>query len=259
MKKIKKYTKHYLIFFLIVLCFLTFFVFSSGSEKKLLMNDLEYIVKLNDDGSATITENWDIYIGHINTLFRNFENGRGYDEITDVSVKDVESGKVFTKIYQEMYHVTTNCFYALPIDRGLFEIAWGTGMENSTKNKKYQIKYTVENVVTKYEDVEEFYWKLLSPNNDIPVKNVKGTIYLPSSVKNLENLKVWGHGPLDGQIHKVDTNKVEFHIKDLEPKTMLEVRVATAEKMFNNSSKIRNYRYLNTMISEETAWANKSN
>ena len=36
--------------------------------KKQIMNELDYNITLNEDGSVTIVETWDIYISHTNTL-----------------------------------------------------------------------------------------------------------------------------------------------------------------------------------------------
>lgn len=40
---------------------------------------------------------------------------------------------------------------------------------------------------------------------------------------------------------------------------MLELRVATSEKIFKNLKKVNDYNYLNTIIDKETEWADESN
>lgn len=44
--------------------------------------------------------------------------------------------KKFSKIYQEMYHVTQDCYYGLKNSDGQFEIAWGVGLDNGYGNKR---------------------------------------------------------------------------------------------------------------------------
>lgn len=243
---------------LFIKAFLAFILFCEQSQK---MNNLNYEVTLNDDGSMKVVETWDIFISHTNTLFKNFNKSSNFGEITDVSVKDLKTGEELKQIYEEMYHVTTGCFYALNIPGDMFEIAWGTGMENGMGKKKYQITYTVTNVATEYKDCQELYWMFLSNTNEIPVNRATGTITLPRSVENIENLKVWGHGPLNGNIERKAENNVAFSIYNLSSGSMLEVRVITKNKIMKSidASKIKDYNYLSNILSEETGWANEAN
>lgn len=78
-----------------------------------------------------------------------------------------------------MYHVTNGCYYGLKTNSSTFEIAWGVGMDNSTGNRKFQISYTVTDVVTDYNDVQEIYWQFLAEGqNAVPAKKVTGTVVL---------------------------------------------------------------------------------
>lgn len=243
-----------LIFILLSMFFIYF------ANKMQVMNKLDYNITLNDDGSMDIVETWDIHIGHTNTLFRTFEKNNKFGNIENVQIKDLKTGKDLKQIYKEMYHVTTDCYYALDINSHQFEVAWGTGMENKVGKKKYQFSYTITDVITDYNDCQELYWKLLDESNGIPVKKVTGTINLPSNVKNIDNLKVWGHGPLNGKIEIESNNTVKFSINGLNRGRMLEIRTVTLDKMFNvNTTKIRKYNYLEQIRKEEAKWSNETN
>lgn len=261
-KKLKKVLKRIFTRWSIMTIIILLIVLFSGQlfSKKQIMNELDYEIILNQDGSATIVETWDIYISHTNTLFRTFEKSSKFGDIINVNVKDLDTGEELTQIFTEMYHVTTDCFYALDINQREFEVAWGTGMENKMGTKRYEFSYTITDVVTDYKDCQEFYWKLLDESNQIPVNKVTGTIKMPSNVKNIENLKAWGHGPLNGNIEINSKNRVEFIVNQLNINKMLEVRVVTTEEQFEVSSyKERNYRYLESIIDEETDWSEESN
>ena len=151
-----------------------------------------------------------------------------------------------------MYHVTKGCFYALDINFKQFEVAWGTGMENKMGTKRYQFSYTITDAVNDYKDCQEFYWTLLADNNQIPVNKVTGTIKMPSKVNDIDNLKAWGHGPLNGNIEIDSKNEVKFSVDRLNKNKMLEVRIVTTEEQFKVSpEKEKNYRYLQSIIEEE--------
>ena len=252
-KKVKSFL--FKIIIMIIISFVFLFSISSLSEKFQYMDSLDYQVKVIKNGSIEVVETWNINVKNTNTLFKNFNLSKSkYGNITDVKVIDLNTGEEFKQIDEEFYHVPKGCYYALKTQNNKFEIAWGIGMDNKKGNKKYQVSYVVNDVVTDYKDVQEIYWQFLAKNqNIVPVKKVTGTIILPEDVSNIENLRVWGHGQLNGEIQKLDKNKIKFELNNLNPKSMLEIRIVTEEKMFEvNESKIRDYNYLNTIINEET-------
>ena len=69
------------------------FVFQSTSfagTQKLL--DVNYDVQLNADGTAEVTEDWNVKISDTNTLFKTFElDSSKYGEIIDVSVAEISN------------------------------------------------------------------------------------------------------------------------------------------------------------------------
>lgn len=262
----KKFLKKILIMVIISAVVSIFFVMAiageSSNEKVQYLNHLDYNVSLNQDGSINVVETWDVYVENTGTLFKNFSlSNYLYGNITDVKVKDLENNLELTEIYQEVYHVGNNLFYALDIGENVFEIAWGTGMSNLSGNRKYQVSYKIEDVITSYYDCQEFYWKFIEEGvNAIPVKSLTGKITLPQGVQNIENLKVWGHGQVNGNIERTSNDTVEFEINNLRPGAMLEVRVVTTEDIFNVSeNKERRYHNIDRIIEEETEWSNETN
>ena len=155
-REIKSKVKKRIITWIVMAVIAIGIVVISGNigSKSQIMDNLDYNITLNEDGSAVIVETWDIYISHTNTIFKTFNLSNKFGEITNVKVKDLDSGKDLKQIYEEMYHVTTDCYYGLITKPGTFEIAWGTGMENKMGKKKYQITYTVTNAVTSYKDCQ---------------------------------------------------------------------------------------------------------
>ena len=257
--KIKSKCKKYII--MAIIFFILLILFGNAFEKSQYLKQLDYNVTINEDGSIRIVETWDVFISYTNTLFRNFRQSTQYGDIVDVSVVDLKANKNLTNTYEEQYHVPTDCFYALEIAGNKFEIAWGTGMENWIGNKKYQISYTITDVINDYNDCQELYWKLLSEDNTIPAKLVTGTITLPKKLSSIENLKVWGHGPLNGEIARVSEDTVKFKLKDLNLSNMLEVRLLTTERVANvkNEDRIHNYNYIDTIMMREDQWAIEAN
>lgn len=267
-EKIKKVLKKILVMSIISLIF--YFIFwldlldEDYAHKAQYLDNINYEVTINEDGSMKVVETWDIVVKNTNTLFKTFDlDTSKYSAITDVTVKEITNGtnKEFSQMNKYMYYVTKDYYYALNTSKSQFEIAWGIGLDNATAERKYQISYIVKDVVNDYNDCQEIYWKFLEKEvNEIPAKKVTGTVTLPQNVSDINNLKVWGHGQLNGEINKISENKIEFNLKNLRTGSMLEIRVITKDKMFNvTNEKIKNYNYLSTAINEETQWAEESN
>ncbi len=247
-------------FLWIIFLFGVFWLFETVSYAgELDLKSLRYDVKLREDGSAEVVETWDIYVSETNTLFKTFDlDSSKYSGIRDVKVRDLGTGLEFSKIDRIMNHVTKNCFYGLQISGTEFEIAWGVGMEQSYGNRVYEISYVITDVIANYEDCDEFYWQFIGKNNGLSVDRVSGIITLPKEVENIEHLRVWAHGPLQGKIERMGKNQLVFEVFNLPSKKMLEVRVVTEEKMFLGGRQFYK-NALDEILEEETTWANRAN
>ena len=226
MKKIKSVV---FILVLVVFWILLFVPNSFAGEQELKY--LDFSVELTENGDMNVTENWRVKISDTNTLFKTFK----YDTelFTNVSILETTNGarKEFQQIDSLMYHVTKDCFYALKNSDGLFEIAWGVSV-TSTETRNFEISYTVKDIIKKYNDCSELYWQFVGYNFSIPADTVSGTIKLPKQVGNIEDLRIWAHGPLNGNITKPSLDTVKFEVTNLRTSDYLEVRIATPNNIF---------------------------
>lgn len=226
------------------------------------LRNLSYDVLLNTDGSANVTETWDIAIEDTNTLFKTFEiDSTKYSGITDVSLVETTGGmrKNFSQIYQEKYHVDKDCFYALKNSSGDFEIAWGVHEDDDYARRTFEMNYTIVDAVKNYADCSEFYWQFIGTDSAIPARKVTGTITLPTNVANLDEFRIWAHGPLNGNMNKISNTKASFEIENLATHTMLEVRIVTPTYVFANNYNLSSQNKLNQILTQEQTWANEAN
>jgi len=163
------------------------------------LENLNFSAVLDKNGNMQVTETWKIDInGETNTLFKTFElDSSKYSSISNVTVAEIATNGTkteFKQINSLMYHVTTDCYYAMKNSDGDFEIAWG--INKSSGRKTYEISYTVKDAVTVYSDCAELYWQFIGENFAAPADKVTGTIKLPAKVEMLDNLRVWGHRPV---------------------------------------------------------------
>ena len=238
-------------------------IISNASSDYLYLNNLEFKVQINSDGSMNVTEIWNIDIEDTNTLFKTFETDEEkYSNITDVKVTDITDNKnnEFTEINTYMYHVTEECYYGLKNDEGDFEIAWGVGLDTEEDTRKYQIEYKVNDVISKYNDYSELYWQFIGNNFEICANKVKGTILLPGEVNNKEDIKVWAHSKdLNGTIYVIDLNRIEFEMDNYKSGRYVEVRTLFPTQLITNANRVYNSNILGKVIEEETKWANEAN
>ena len=259
----KKTRKISVIIIFFVLFFIIGTVKTNASSDDLYLKNYEFDVKINTDGNMDVTEIWDIDVEDTNTLYKTFIIDKSkYSGITNVKVTDITNGNnnEFSQIYTEMYHVTKNCYYGLINKYGEFEIAWGIGMDDSEGHRKYKIQYTVQDAILKCNNCAELYWQFIGKDFKIDAKNIKGTITLPYGAENKENIRVWGHTEdLNGEIYVTSNNKVEFTINKFRSGRFVEVRIAMPQNMIESSTRIDNNKTLQSIIYEETKWADEAN
>lgn len=259
-----KKTKRIFITILLVVVFLLIGqTQAKASSSNLNLKNLDFDVNVNDDGSMDVVETWNIRISDTNTLFKTFKtDSKKYSSISDVKVKEITNGesKEFEEIDELMYHVTKDCYYGMMNDDDDFEIAWGVGLDDTTATKQYQISYTVNDVIAKYNDCAELYWQFVGSDFEINADKITGTITLPSEVEKKEDIRVWGHTEgLNGEIYATGLNKVEFEINHFVSGRFVEVRVAVPTDTIIYSDRTYDTEKLNSIIAEETKWAEDAN
>ncbi len=257
----QKYFKKVILIIMFVVLFLLLGTKVSRAAQHL--DNLDFEAKIDSSGDMQVTEIWDIDISNTNTLFKTFKEDKNkYTDIRNVRVTDITNNqsKNLRKIHTEMYHVTKDSYYALKNKENLFEIAWGVGLDNSREKRKYKIEYTVRGAIAKYNDCAELYWQFLGDDFKINADKINGTIILPTNANSKEDIKVWGHiKTLNGTIYATENNKVEFSIDKYNRGNYLEVRVAMPTNMIEISSRTYDTDKLNSIIKEESVWAEKAN
>ena len=248
----------------IISIFLMLFALSIFNKAKassnLYLNNLNFDVQINSDGSMDIVETWNIDISNTNTLYKTFKvDSNKYSSITNGKVSKVtSSGAVIPLIDsgEYAYHVPIGEYYFLKIGSN-YEVAWGTGYENSSETATYKISYHVNDAVALYNDCAEMYWQFIGSDFEVPARKITGTIKLPKEVQNIDELRVWGHTPdLNGTITKESNDTVKFEINNNKAEKMVEVRISIPRDEIIYSGRTYNANKLSTILQEEKKWKN---
>lgn len=245
-------------FFIIVMCISNI----SMAESNFTLNSIDFDATLNEDGSMNVIETWKINVeGETNTLFKTFDLDKSkYSGITDVKVSRVEENgeeTEFKEKNQEVLHVDKNCYYGLINSAGMFEIAWGINEQSGEKT--YKVYYKIEDCIKKYNDISELYWKFIGNDFEVNIDNITGRIYIPSKDQNKSDIRVWAHGPLNGNVKIVSNDEVCFELEEFSPGDYVEIRLAMPNEIFSGITNVLNTNRMDTIITEETNLANEAN
>lgn len=122
--------------------------------------------------------------------------------------------------------------------------------------KTFTLSYSVSNVITKYNDVGQLYWKIIGDNWSARTDEVKATVTLPETTDK-NNIYVWGHGPLKGQSKIIDGKTTQFSASNVNRNTFVEIRELFPAKLVTTRSTISE-NALQKIKNEELAFQNKT-
>lgn len=149
----------------------------------------------------------------------------------------VESAGVQKAVTIENFSITASDGSPVTVDYGLqsddrFEVKWSYSAMN--EQKTFIITYTIQNAVTKHQDIAEFYWKVIGEDWDIGHNNVNVKVVLPQSVHSADEVLVYGHGPLNGQSSR-DTQVAAFSAEYVGVGEFMEVRTLFPSRLVDGA------------------------
>jgi len=127
---------------------------------------------------------------------------------------------------------------------------------SKNEEKTFRITYVVKNVATKYNDTGELYYKFLGDENKTPVDSFTVNIKLPRPDTD-NKVKVFAHGPLNGQIKKQNNTTYNLHVTDVPPGTFIEGRILFPKEFIPLSNNVENIDNYSNILEEEAAYQNK--
>ena len=232
------------------------------SQAGLYLKSLDFDARLNEDGSMDVVETWDINVSETNTLYKTFnKDSSKYSSLTNFSVKEITGGmnKNFARSNTWEYHLPKDYYFGGTNNEGKYEISWGVSI-NSSSRKQYKISYTVNDAVHKYADCAELYWQFVGSDFEVSADSITGTITLPTNVASKEDIRVWGHTKyLNGEINVTKLDTVEFTVNNYQSGNYVEARLAMPTYLFGEAQIKSNTNKLDSIIAEETKWANEAN
>ncbi len=214
---------------------------------------------INPDGTADITERIKYnFVGSFNGVLRNIDyiETDGIENI-QVFVEDQDqSSREFTFNSSNIDADGPTGTYNLQHDDQLAKLK--VYEKSSDTVKVFIYKYTLKNVVTKYNDIAEFNRKIVDSKWDVVLSNVYVLIKLPEGAEK-QDLRVYGHGPLTGSSKILDGQNVEFKLRTLSPGDYIGTRVIFPATLVPDSTNIIAEDMLPKILDEEKRLADEAN
>ncbi|BAK45741.1 DUF2207 domain-containing protein [Eggerthella sp. YY7918] len=140
---------------------------------------------------------------------------------------------------------------------------------NATDERRIvELDYTVTNGVQAYKDVGEMYWRYIGSEWAEDSSNVTMTVALPvpqgTEVVPGENVRAWGHGPLDGSLSISADGIITYSVPRVASGQYAEARAVFPVEWLTNLSgdaalAYRDQMRLEKVLAEENAWADQAN
>lgn len=146
-------------------------------------------------------------------------------------------------------------------DYGYYQVDYTSGgykfriFMPSHLKKAFYIKYQLTNMAISHNDVGEIGWNIFSDAQKEYIKKFQVVLNVP----NNQNLRVWAHGPLDGQVTKDGETKLIATISNLPDGTPIDIRATFDKEIINNSPKQTHIDALDKIIAYEENSANQAN
>jgi len=197
------------------------------------VDDLDIKVVLMKDGSARITEVWDVDI-YEGTEWYLVRSNLGDIVISDLSVE--ENGSPF--IYEGAWDVDRSISAkagrcGIVSKSNGCEICWGLGSHGS---HVFTVSYLMSNVVKSLDDYDMVHMQFVSPGLSSAPEHVKVTISSPCMAFDSENSRIWGFGYIGSTAFEDDGTLVFESTQQFEYKSSVISLVRIDKGVFNSAS-----------------------
>lgn len=124
--------------------------------------------------------------------------------------------------------------------------------------RTFTFEYTLKNAVIVHRDTAELYWKFIGDGWDVPTDQVRIEVFYPTGVSR-DDVRVWGHGPLHGEVTLTSTPSMLLTVEHLEPNRFVEGRTTFPTWTVPGARRITNRDALDDILAEEADAAEKAN
>ena len=235
--------------------FLFFLISILSFAASFRIEKLDVEANLQKDGSMLVSEAVTYDIDEINGVYFDID-AKGYGGITSLQVFEDEGHYEDNVIsYREVDPVN----YEVTENDGVYRIKLYSRNYNNLRTFKFV--YTLPEAIRVYDDVAQLNRKMVGQDWQQGISTVRVTIELPVSKDyDNSNILVFGHGPLTGEVDKVE-NTVVYKLDNYYPGDFLEAHILMEPEIFSeyNKSKIVHKDMKQKLLDMEAKLADEAN
>ncbi|MGQ0548307.1 MAG: DUF2207 domain-containing protein [Armatimonadota bacterium] len=219
---------------------------TEAAAKSYTFSRVEITAEVGPDGAMRITEERTYDLRGAFTWATYTLKLRGSSGVSDITVSD-EAGP-----YRQSRSRTPRTY---EVAVGADEMHLRLSFQAADQRKTFLIRYVLRDVVTRYSDVAELYWKFIGTGWDVQSDEVLVTVLLPGALR--QNIKAWGHGSLHGRV-EIQDGRVVLRVRGLPARTMVEGRILFPARLIPGRPALNEVR-LPRIVAEETRVAAEAN
>ena len=212
---------------------------------------LDIEANLQKDGSMVVSEAVTYDIDEINGVYFDID-AKGFGELEDLQVFEDEPN---TSSFKEVD--TSN--YEVSVSDELYRIKLYSKNQNNIRTFKFV--YKLPEAIKVYDDVVQFNRKMVGQEWQQGIKYITAKVIVPVPTDyDNSNILVFGHGPLTGEVDKVE-NTVVYKLDDYYPGDFLEAHILMEPEIFSeyNKSKIVHKDMKQKLLDMEAKLADEAN
>jgi len=227
------------------------------ADRSLTMDQIIVDAQVLPDASMKVTERITVdFSGQWNGFFVKIPQGNS--PIVEVQVS--ENGQPYE--FNPGTEYGPSGTYLTKSEGGDILIDWSIDAYDQVRT--FDVSYRVINAVKIYQDTAELYRKFIGEDNGNEISYVQVNLTLPPGAgqfKQGEDIRIWGHGPLNGEVEFTGPNEVVLKVKNLPAYTFMEGRVLMPVSLFGEApaEAYEDQPALVRIISEEKGWAEQAN
>lgn len=227
------------------------------AERSLIMNQLIVDAQVLPDASMRVTERITVdFSGQWNGFYIKIPQGD--TPIREVTVN--ENGQPYQFNPGTEYGPPGT--YLTKTEGNQILIDWSIAASDEVRT--FDVTYRVINAVKIHSDTAELYRKFVGEANSNKIAKVQVNLKLPAGAeqyKQGEEIRIWGHGPLTGEVNFAGPDTVVWAVNDLPANTFLEGRVVMPPALFSAApaEAYTKQPALAAILAEEASWAEKAN
>lgn len=212
------------------------------------------------DGSLSVSETREFdFHGSYNGVYWKIPTGSYEGRQIQTTIGSV--GEIVDGTYQEFTESSSGLdgTYRVTEYSSYVEVKLYSAHEDEAT--RFVVNYTDTNLASRWSDTAELYWKFVSDGWDVESRDVTCTVHLPvpdeSSVSAGDNVRAWGHGPLDANV-SFSGDDVVYSVPGVGTDEYAEARIVFPAEWLSQVTASSESR-LDTILSQEQQLADEAN